>query len=324
MNNFFRKGESAMSRKGSAILAGLSVSLVMLMSGCGTKADLTLKFSPNQTARYKSVSDVIKDFRFEQPNLGKLREEQTRTTVDMTFTQDIQSVDNRGSATAKITIDGLTVNIINKNENRFSFDSAKEADKNNPLAKLIGQSYTITITPAGRVSLLDAKKAVAAVPSGYEHDVAASLLNKENVTKRHQILALPKETTKELSVGSTWSTVVPSPPGLLAPKSYEKVYTLTAIDNNVATVKMIASESAEPAEGTTAGGMGMFAKMFDNEDKYTGLMTFDLNSGTVLTAAETLVSTYLAQEMPEGGDPAKGPDTLTMRFTDRNELKKLK
>ncbi|MBL7214681.1 MAG: hypothetical protein ISS71_03270 [Phycisphaerae bacterium] len=318
-----------MSRKVCGMLAGLSLSLVMLMSGCNpsSSADLSLKFSPDQTATYKSVSDVIKDFRFEQPNLGKLREEQTKTTIEMTFTQTIQSVDADGNATAKITIDGLVVNIINKNENRFSFDSQKEESMKSPLAKLLGQSYTIQISPDGDVKVIDVKKALAAVPSGYENKIAASLLNKENIIQRHQIQALPQEAASNLSVGSSWNTVVPSPPGLLAPKSYDKVYTLTGIKtsggNNVATVNMAANETAEPAEGVSAGGMGMFAKMFDNEDTYTGSMSINLDTGTVLKAQEKLVSTYLAQEMPENGDPAKGPDTLTMQFTHRVELEKL-
>lgn len=317
-----------MSRKVCGILAGLTISLAIVMTGCKTKssADLTLKFTPDQTATYKSVSDVIKDFRFEQPNLGKLREEQTKTAIEMTFTQAIQSVDEAGTATAKITIDSLKVDIINKNENRFSFDSAKEADLNSPMAKLLGQSYTIQISPNGDVKALEAKTALAAVPSGYENKVAESLLNDENIVQRHQIQALPKAAAAA-SVGSAWDVTVPSPPGLLAPKTYKKVYTLTDIqtvdDSQVAKVEMAAAEDAAPAAGASAGSMGMFAKMFDNEDTYTGTMTINLETGTVLKAEETLISTYLAQEMPENGDPAKGPDTLTMQFTNRTGLEKL-
>jgi len=63
--------------------------------------------------------------------------------------------------------------------------------------------------------------------------------------------------------------------------------------------------------------------MFDNEDIYTGTMKLDTSTGTVLLSEETLVSRYVAQEMPENGDPAKGPDTLTMQFTNRIRLEKL-
>ena len=316
-----------MSRKVCGVLAGLTVCAAIMMSGCNPSGELSLKFTPDQTATYKSVSDVVKDFRFEQPNLGKLREEQTKTAIEMTFTQTIQSVDDAGNAVAKITIDGLKVNIINKNENRFSFDSSKQDDLKSPLAKLLGQSYTIQISPDGDVKVLDTKKALTAVPTGYENKIATSLLDNDNITQRHQIQALPKNAAANLSVGSTWDVVVASPPGLLAPKSFKKVYTLSSIKtvdgSKIATVKMTATEDAEPAGGVSAGGMGMFAKMFDNEDAYTGTMTINLDTGTVLKADETLISTYLAQEMPENGDPAKGPDTLTMQFTNRVGLEKL-
>ncbi len=315
-----------MSRKGCIVLTVVGMGLIMAITGCKPSADMKLNFVPEQTARYKAVSDTVKDFRFEQPNLGKLREEQTKTSIDMTFTQAIQSVDDQGNAVAKITIDGLKVNIINKNEQRFAFDSSSEADMNNPIGKLIGQSYTIRIAPDGKVKVLEAKKAAAVVPSGYENKVASSLLDESNIIQRHQVSAIPEQ-AGPFDTGDTWTATAASPPGLLAPKSYEKVYTLTDIDSvggqPVATVKMSAGESAAPAEGAAAGGMGMFAKMFDNEDTYTGSMKINIETGTVLSAEETLISTYLAQEMPENADPAKGPDTLTMQFTHHVGLEKL-
>ena len=69
--------------------------------------------------------------------------------------------------------------------------------------------------------------------------------------------------------------------------------------------------------------MGMFAKMFDNEDDYTGTLKLNIATGEVLLSQETLVSSYLAEEIPKDGDPAKGPDVLTMRFTNRVQLEKL-
>jgi hypothetical protein len=52
-------------------------------------------------------------------------------------------------------------------------------------------------------------------------------------------------------------------------------------------------------------------------------MKIDLATGQVLESEETLISSYVAQEMPEGGDPEKGPDTLMMRFTNHLRLEKL-
>ncbi|MCI0499588.1 MAG: hypothetical protein L0Y36_07905 [Planctomycetales bacterium] len=319
-----------MSRKLGMVLIAVCLSAALLISGCGPSSktsaqyNLGLTLTPEQTARYKATTEVIKDFRFDQPNLGKLREEQTKTLIVMGFTQQVQNVDADGSATVKVTINDLAVDIINKNEPKFAFNSANEKDKSSPLAKLLGQQYTIQITPAGRAKLLDAAAALAAVTNGYEKTLAEGLLDPKAVEERHQIQALPKETAVGLSVNTAWSQVLPSPPGLLAPKTYKKVYTLSQVDNNIATVNMVASESTEQADGAAAsGGMGMFAKMFDNEDAYTGTMKLDTSTGQVLLSEETLVSSYVAQEMPENADPAKGPDTLTMRFTNRVHLEKL-
>lgn len=317
-----------MSRKISMFLAGLSIGLAVLMSGCNPTADLNLKFSPEQTSTYKAVSEVVKDFRFEQPNLGKLREEQTKTVIEMTFTQTIDSLDEAGNATATITIKDLKIEMINKNEQKFAFDSTDKKDAKSPMSKLLGQSYRIQISPTGNVKVLDAQAAKTSVRAGYEKKIVTSILDDKNIIACHEVIALPQEKSSGLAVNDSWTQTVSSPPGLLAPKNYQKTYTLTDLDTQagvtVATIEMVAGEDAKAASSNSlGGGMGIFAKMFDNEDTYKGSMEIDLDSGVLLTMEETLISTYLAQEMPENGDPAKGPDTLTMQFTNRVLLEKL-
>ena len=314
-----------MSGKLTSIIVAVGLFSVLFVPGCGSSTDLSLKFSPDRTTHYKSTTEVTKLFRFDQPNVGKLKEEQTKNVVEMDFTQTIQSVDADGNATALITINALKVDIINKNESQLSFDSQAESDKDAPLTKLLGKSYTIEISSTGQVKALDTEDAMAAVTTAYEKKVVKGLLDPKTLAKRHQVTALPKEATDGFSVEDTWIEVVPSPPGLLAPKSYEKTYTLATLDETVATVKMTAGESAEPTEsGKASGGsMGMFAKMFDNEDDYTGTLKIDLATGEIIASDETLISTYTAQEMPANGDPEKGPDVLTMQFINRVLLEKL-
>ena len=316
-----------MLRIGCVILMGASLSLMTFLSGCAPSATgLSLKFVPNEVAAYKATTEVIKDFDFEQPNANKAKHEQTKTLIEMGFTQKIEHVDADGTATATITIKDLKVDIINKNEPKFTFNSQDEKDKTAPLVKLLGQSYTIQLTPTGQVHVLDTKEALAAVSSGYEKKLAESILAAKSITQWHQVPALPQDKASGYSVKNTWSQVVPSPPGLLSPKSYEKIYTLADIDNNIVTINMIANETGKPAESgaeQAAGSMGMFAKMFDNKDDYTGTLKMNMATGEVLLSQETLISTYLAQEMPKDGDPDKGPDVLTMRFTNRIRLEKL-
>ena len=317
-----------MSRKLNVVLAGLSVACVMLFSGCSQTADLSLQFAPEDVTAYTVSTEVIKDFRFEQPNLGKLREEQTKTAITMDYSQKTAGIDENGVATIEITINGLSVDMVNKNEQKYAYDSENPKDKNSPMGKLLGKTYTYQITKDGNVTNVDVTDAKNAIRSGYERKIADSLLDEKAVTERHQIMALPEDESESIAVETSWSQLVPSPPGLLSPKTFEKSYTLSAVETrdgaNVATVSMVAAESADTLKGAdlAAGGMGMFAKMFDNEDDFTGTMIFDLDAGKVLSLEETLISTYIAQEMPENGDPEKGPDTLTMRFTNRIKLQK--
>jgi hypothetical protein len=311
-----------MSGKLVSVLIAAGMFSMLFVSGCGQSADLSLKLSPEQSVSYKSTSEVTKLFRFDQPNLGKLKEEQSKHFIEMDFTQTVQEIDAEGNATALITIKDLKVDYTNKNESQLSFDSQNEADKNTPMAKLLGQSYTIQISPTGQVKLLDAKDALAAVTSSFEKNIARGILDPKAVTKRHQIAAIPEDSTGALSVNDSWSKVVPSPPGLLAPKSYNKTYTLTAIDGSIATIEMTAGVSGEGDTGSS-GSMGIFAKMFDNTDEYSGTSKINLTTGDVIASKEKLISTYIAQEMPENGDPEKGPDVLTMQFIHCIELEKL-
>lgn len=312
-----------MSHKLTMVLITVGMISLLLLPGCGPSSTLSLKFTPDESVTYRATTELIKDYRFEQPTLGKLSEQQTKNTVVMEYAQTVQSIDEDGSAVLQITIKGLKINLVNKNKVQLAFDSEK--DTKSPLTKLIGQSYTIKMTPTGKAEAVDTQKAIAAVTSSYDKSVTKGILDTKSIATRHSVPALPADPTKTYSVKSSWNEIVPSPPGALAPKSFEKVYTVTDIKDNIATVSMVAGESAEPAAdfSQAAGGMGPFARMFDNNDEYTGSLQVDLTDGQVLNFEETLISSYLAQQMPENGDPQKGPDALTMRFTNRIQLEKL-
>lgn len=311
-----------MSGKTTLLTAAVLAGVLCVVAGCGPKADLALKFSPQTSDSYEVTSEVTKDFKFEQPTLGKLREEQTQTQYRVAFTQTITDVDAEGIAAMDVVIDGVVVYMTNKNEVKYAFDSAVDTDKEKPLAKLIGQRYTVRLSPEGRVVSFDTAEAQKAVTAGLDAKMAARVLSEDGVRERHEVPALWGADKK------SWEQTIDSPPGLLAPKKFKKVYTLTGVENRdgqkVAVVTMKAGEAGESAKGQSPAGMGMFAKMFDSVDNYTGTLLLDVNSGRVAEYDETLISTYIAQETPENAAPDKGPDTLTMGFTHRIAMKKQK
>jgi hypothetical protein len=302
-------------------MAGISVCAIMLLSGCTSQVKLALNPGPGNVTTYKVATEVIKDFKFEQPSLDKVKEERTISTVEATFVQEVEDVAADGSAVANITIKAVKYYVDEKGEVKFDYDSTTEKGKKDPFSKLIGKSYKIKISPVGGITVIDAAQARQAVKGGYVGQVAKSFLDDKNIIKRHEVLALPAGDQNLISVGDSWTQIKASPPGLLSPKSYEKTYTLENLTGSegsqVAHVTMNAVESAVPAEDAQkgAGSLGPFAKMFDTEEEYKGKMVLQVGSGEVDEYNEKLVVKYIVAEAPANQKPDKGPDTLMIRFT---------
>jgi hypothetical protein len=293
-----------------------------LMPGCkGPSKRISFQaaqqFTPQTAETYEVTMTTTKDFKFEQPALEKLRQEETTTSVRMTFEQRIDTVDENGTAEATITIRDLACRVVQQNKVQIDYDSRRAEDASNPLAKLLGQSYRVRLTADGKAEALDVSTVRTADIPGQEGRLASRLFAKEEVAKRHEILALPDPGTA-VKVGTSWERIVPSPKGLLTSKNFRKVYTVTDLkktdDGPTAVIEMNASESAADPDAAGQGSMGIFAKMLDNEIQYTGKMTMNLQSGKVLQYGETLISTYTAQEMNSQAKPEQGPDTLVIRF----------
>ena len=303
-------------------MAVLSVAFTSVLPGCKgpskrTTFQVSQQFIPQTTDTYEVATVTTKDFKFEQPVLEKVRQEETSTTVRMIFDQRIDKVDENGSAEAAITIRDLVCRVVKQNEVQIDYDSRREADRQNPLQKLIGQSYTVRLTPDGKAEALDVSTVKTSNIPGQEGRLAAHLFAKEEVSKRHEILALPDPGTP-VKIGTTWERIVPSPQGMLASKNFRKVYTVKDIqrteNGKIATIEMNASETAASTDAAGQGSMGIFAKMLDTEVQYTGKMTMNLDTGKVLDYNETLTSSHTAQEMNPKAKPEQGPDTLVIRF----------
>lgn len=286
----------------------------------GKIANIQLNFTAGNTAKYKVITETVKDFKFEQPSLNKLKEEQTGSKVETTFTQKIDSVDAEGNAVASIKIDGIKYLAKNKGGIALDFDSA--TNTKHALASLIGRSYRINISPSGEVSSFDISSARAISSDKF----VRSFLADKNIQQRHEVLALPDAENANLKAGQSWSKVKSPPPGMLDPKNFEKTYTVTSIRGNTAQIEMTSvptSKKADDKAPKSDPGMGIFAKMFDAEDSWSGSLTLDLSSGKISKYNETLVSTYLAAEESRFQVEGKGPDMLTMGLTNSVSLEKI-
>jgi hypothetical protein len=284
--------------------------------------ELALKYTPQDSTTYKYTAEAQRGIKWEGP-LSKESAFQggiTSSRIEMIFTQQIQSTDEKGNAVAKITIKSLKHLSIIRDNPAIDFDSSREKDKINALAKLIGQSYTIEITPAGRVTrVIDANQAQQAVKGASPTTkTAVAMLTADAITERHTIPAMPAEDKNKLRKGGNWTSLKSFSFGLMGAKTYQRIYTLKDVtdkDNRrIALVEMKADLTTEMAEKLhKEKAIGDFSKMFENTETYTGRMTVDLNAGKIEKCIETLESEWIAVEPMAGQtDETKEPAILTM------------
>lgn len=300
--------------------ANIFLCILLLMAGCTkppvksaqTKVEseeqkqtvkLALKFVPNDSTTYKVTTDADNSLTWESPDANKPRGftgGHTGRKSEITFAQQIQGIDDKGNAVAKITIKQLKYLQTVKNEITMDFDSSRQQDQQNPLSKLIGLSYTIEMTASGKVlKIIDANDARAAIKGASTADkMAASFLSDEAIMERHKIPALPETDKNQLRTGEDWSIIKSFSFTMMGTKTYEKIYTLKEVDDvdnhRIAVAQMQAVPSAERAkelnEEQTAT---FFANMSDNTERYTGELKLDLTNGKVEEYREKLNTEWL-------------------------------
>jgi hypothetical protein len=291
---------------------------------------LALKFTPRDSTIYKVTTQKEKSVKLEssQPIPG-FKGGHNLNRVEIIFTQQIQSTDDQGNAIAKITIEGLKYLAKTKDNLVLDFDSSREQNQNNPLAGLIGQSYTIEISPAGEViEIIDVSQAQAAVRGGsLAHKTASELLELDAIKQRHEIMALPAADKKQSRTGDNWSRIMNFTFGMMGSKSYEKIYTLKEIkdtDNHrIAVLEMGAIPTAETMELLDKNqATNSFREMFDNIETYTGQLKLDLTAGKIEKYTEELETEWIIVD-PEAKQEDKEPAALRMTAVRFYSLEKL-
>ena len=314
-----------MKTKFFSIAAALLISTVLLTSGCSQTPTLA------NTLVYKVTTETQRRVDWEGNSSNRsdsLSGGQTSNKIEITFNQDIQSVDNQGNTVAKITITGLKYLLEEKNAIVLDFDNSRKEDKKNPLTALIGKSYTIEITPTGEVSkVIDTNDTLAAVEkSSLNNQTALRLLSTDAIKKRHTISVLPDMKLSELKEGQTWSKIENFSFGLMGSQSYEKTYTLEKIENigndRIATARMNAIPSVEKAkELYQEQETSIFSSMSDNKDTYTGLLKLDLTTGQIEEYSEKLTAEWVIVD-PAPQNPGR-PAALKMTAVQSYSIEKI-
>lgn len=328
----------------------LAVICVMLMTlGCADQAEDTiqtdikpqeqkptvqpaLKFAPNGRITYKVTTDRENGVLWEGPLKNKPKSfvgGHSGNKIEMTFTRQKQSVDAEGSTVVKITINALKYLVKVRDKIVLDFDSSRETDRDNPLSKLIGQSYTIELIASGEVSkVIDANDARATVAgSSISNARAAQLLSTQAITAQHSIPALPAVDNMQLIPGKTWSDIKTFSFGPMGSKSFERIYEIKQIietdGRRIAIAQMKAFPSAAKAkEIYKEQSTGLFSSMFDNIETYTGQLWLDLTSGQIEKYIEEFRSDWVAVD-PLATKQEKEPDMLRMSATRIHRIERI-
>ena len=304
------------------LAASVLTCVLLLLAGCAQTAILALKFTPEDLTTYKVTIEAEQSSTWGGGSTNKPKGfigGHTGNRIEMTFTRRIQSVSDEGAAIAEITIKGLKYLVKVRDNIILDFDSSREKDQNNALAKLIGQSYTIEIKPSGQVSkVIDVSSARAAIEdSAPGNKRVARLLAVEVIKGQHSILALPAVEKNQLRPGQTWSNIKTFSFGVMGSKSYERIYELKEIkDTNkgrLAVVDMSVIPSSEKAKELYKEQVtSPFSKIFDNPvEIYTGGLRLNLNTGKIEKYSEDFRSEWVAVD-PMATETNKEPDTLRM------------
>jgi len=284
-------------------------------SETGPAVELALRFAVGQVATYRITTEAQKSVEWMGAPAAKpasFKDGRTGNHIEMTFEQRVQEVHEDGGATVEITIQALKYVGESQNNVVLDFDSARDKDPAQPLARLMGKSYRLHLSARGQVlALIDLEPVRQAVKSDQPGGgVALKLLSDEEVKSRHEIPPLSALKDVWVRPGQTWSNIKSYSFGMMGAKSYERVYTLQRAGqkDGLAVVDMKAIPSSAMAEQIhKQESGGSFSRMFDNTENYEGRLEFDRHSGSVRECVEQMQTEWVMADPAgeqEGGRPA--------------------
>ena len=313
--------------KTSTLVAITTIYLMLIISGCSDTSPLpqksTLKAEDTEWTTYKVTTDRENGVLWQGPPENKPKSfigGHSGNKIEMTFTRQILSVDSKGNSIAKITIKELKYLSKLRDKIVLDFDSSSEQDPDNPLRKLIGQSYTIELNASGEVSkIVDVNDAKAALADNTISNArAAQLLTTEAITTQHSIPLPPVRSNKPIP-GKKWSNIKTFSFRMMGAKSFERIYEIIKISEvdgrQIAIAQMNAVPStAKAKELYQQQSTGLFSSMFDNTETYTGMLSFDAATGQIEKYNEEFRSFWTAVD-PLATKQEKEPDRFQMSAT---------
>lgn len=298
------------------------------------KAQVKIALKPvvGDQATYKIATKARRATKWQGPVPDKsvFEENFNEERVEMVITQRIQSVDTNGIAVAQITIDGVKCNYLDKSATSVDFDSSRPSDANNPIMKLVGQTYLIEFGPWNNIYAVDnLPPAMMTMKDGTPSGQAGfSILLPEAIMERHGIMQLPEPGQKIFKPGDKWNRIKTLAFGKMGIKSYEKIYTLKEVRDadgrKIAVIDMstIPSSEVEPKYRAQQAEINV-PKTFDTNDSYTGSGEFDLTTGRIENYHEDFEASWVVALPTKQGDTGE-PVVLKMSAARAYSIERVK
>jgi len=286
---------------------------------------LALEFKKGDLAKYLAITEVEKslDFTGEITKDPQFQSGKTGDRAEMVFSERIKDVDEAGNATAQITIEALKYISKERNVVNLDFDSSREKNKDNELNKLVGQSYTIKISPKGEVLNVSGGEEIKTIVAGNlpSNRIAVNLVSQELIRRRHNTEPLTDANDGRFKVGDKWNGRKKVSFAQMGSEVYDKIYTLKDIKQEggreIAVVEIKAIPAVKSGQDSSA-----VVNMFDNVREFEGEMRLDLTGGVIEKSYEKLDSQWVVVD-PKTAEEDKELSTIKMGYMQLQSLEKI-
>ncbi len=311
----------------TVLIAGILLCLGFCV-GCQKNAETSAL--EKQPLKYAAISEItqIAEFKGDVPAQTKAKGGKNYNKIVVEFQQQTSEPNEENIRTADITITDIRFLQDIRGNTVLDFDSKGKSDLKSPISKLIGKSYSVELKPNGMVTEINGAAELRELVKGneYSNKAAGLLVTDKAIMRRHGAAAYPpKDKIKDLKPGNKWTSLDSFSFKTMGAKAYEKIYKVEEIKKSngqkTAIINMEAIPTAKMAEELHEKERTHdFSKMFESEDKFTGQLKLDMNTGNIIEYNENLEAKWNTM-VPQKKD--KEPAFLVMTAERNFKLKKL-
>jgi hypothetical protein len=279
------------------------------------KVELKFRFEKGDTYRLKAT--------VEQEIVQWIQNAEQKTTLTMAIgeTLNVTDVDAEGTMTIQVVIASMSIKMKGE-QGEVEYDSENPPDKvgfpATAFAAMVGQSFTMKLTPRGHVSELVGMDemlqkifdAVELLDAPMKDAMLADLKRQFGDAALGEMMerTLAIFPDKPVGVGDTWTQTATLSTGF--PSIIETTWTLVDRKDGVATVEV--KSTLKPNEKAAPMKMGPFSMKFDLAGTQTGTLKLDEATGWFVggTITQDMSGTMIIEGVPGAQEEIEVPMTI--------------